>query len=338
MRPRTRVLAYAMTLASLAACATDPPVEEDTTADTTAATTGLTSPTEQTTPTGESTDGDEPGTDTGSSGTTGSEPGTSTTGDGESTAAPGACGDGVLDPDEACDDGPLNAFDAACLPSCDVNVCGDSHLFAGVEACDDGDFEPLNACNNFCLPTPTGVDLTPGEATEILGMQSGAVHLDECEVLLGFSGLIDLQLSYAPTVIGGICGALALGVIDGEFAFKVSSTGEQLPYVGGFGDQPWVRLCPEDHVIVGVTGKESGLLTQLEFRCAPLTITAEPDGTYTLARGPAVDLAPVGSDLGSPLPEATCPADQVASGQQIYDDDGMFAALGLTCSVPSLTY
>jgi cysteine-rich repeat protein len=49
----------------------------------------------------------------------------------------GSCGDGVVDPDEACDDGNTDSSDS-CTSSCTVNVCGDGAIYAGVEECDEG--------------------------------------------------------------------------------------------------------------------------------------------------------------------------------------------------------
>nr|MBA3549382.1 hypothetical protein [Nannocystis sp.] len=57
------------------------------------------------------------------------------------------CGDGVLDPDEGCDNGPANADDADCTTQCQLASCGDGLLQAGVEDCDDG---PANADDDAC--------------------------------------------------------------------------------------------------------------------------------------------------------------------------------------------
>jgi len=57
------------------------------------------------------------------------------------------CGDGIVDPDETCDNGPDNADDAACTSTCQLATCGDGLLQTGVEACDDG---PANADDAAC--------------------------------------------------------------------------------------------------------------------------------------------------------------------------------------------
>ncbi len=50
----------------------------------------------------------------------------------------GACGNGVVEGAEQCDNGAANATNAACLPNCKKNVCGDGFVLPGVEQCDNG--------------------------------------------------------------------------------------------------------------------------------------------------------------------------------------------------------
>lgn len=70
--------------------------------------------------------------------TTESPPDTTGATDGTTTLAGPYCGDGHVDPGEACDDGPNNADDAACTMQCESAMCGDGLVWAGVEACDFG--------------------------------------------------------------------------------------------------------------------------------------------------------------------------------------------------------
>lgn len=49
----------------------------------------------------------------------------------------GSCGDGVVDPDEECDDGNTDGTDS-CTSECTANVCGDGYLYSGEEECDEG--------------------------------------------------------------------------------------------------------------------------------------------------------------------------------------------------------
>ncbi len=60
-----------------------------------------------------------------------------------------ACGDGVVDPGEACDDGNASNNDG-CLNTCELADCGDGFVWFGVEACDDGNQSNTDACLNTC--------------------------------------------------------------------------------------------------------------------------------------------------------------------------------------------
>lgn len=59
------------------------------------------------------------------------------------------CGDGVIDPGEGCDDGGIEAGDG-CSPTCEPEaVCGDG-VREAPEACDDGNTEPGDGCDGAC--------------------------------------------------------------------------------------------------------------------------------------------------------------------------------------------
>lgn len=59
------------------------------------------------------------------------------------------CGDGILQAPEECDNGALNADDAACKVDCTLAYCGDGLVGPG-EACDDGNTSDLDMCNSMC--------------------------------------------------------------------------------------------------------------------------------------------------------------------------------------------
>ncbi len=63
------------------------------------------------------------------------------------------CGNGALDPGEACDDGNSDATDA-CLPSCERARCGDGQVHKNVELCDDG--APTDTCTAQCTVKSCG--------------------------------------------------------------------------------------------------------------------------------------------------------------------------------------
>ncbi|MEX1362572.1 MAG: DUF4215 domain-containing protein [Nannocystaceae bacterium] len=80
------------------------------------------------------------------------------TGADETTAGPPAvCGDGMVEGDEQCDDGPDNADTAACTTTCTAATCGDGLVHEGVEECDDGNEVDDDACTSACeLPAVCG--------------------------------------------------------------------------------------------------------------------------------------------------------------------------------------
>jgi cysteine-rich repeat protein len=78
------------------------------------------------------------------------------------------CGDGVVEGDEACDQGAANADGAACTSACALATCGDGLVHLGVEQCDDGDADDNDACLSTCVKATCG---------------DGLVHLgvEECD-------------------------------------------------------------------------------------------------------------------------------------------------------------
>jgi cysteine-rich repeat protein len=81
------------------------------------------------------------------------------------TGAP-ACGDGVVDPGEGCDDGEANGPAAACTPACQPASCGDGFVHQG-EACDDGNLSDADGCSATCnLPGCGDGVVSNGEACD----------------------------------------------------------------------------------------------------------------------------------------------------------------------------
>ncbi len=76
----------------------------------------------------------------------------------------GFCGDGVIGPNEECDD--ANDDDAdECLNSCKLAYCGDGVLRLGKEECDDGNPEDADDCLSTCV-VPTCGDMVVWEGHE----------------------------------------------------------------------------------------------------------------------------------------------------------------------------
>lgn len=76
-----------------------------------------------------------------------------TAGDTDTMPLP-VCGNGVLEADEACDDGDLNGDVGHCADGCQgvMTGCGDGEIQDG-ELCDDGDAINGNGCNIDCRPS-----------------------------------------------------------------------------------------------------------------------------------------------------------------------------------------
>lgn len=101
--------------------------------------------------------GEESSGEENSGSTTGSSS-TSTTSDSSSGAGSSGlvelCGDGVVDPGEACDDGVETKL---CDSDCTAAVCGDARLnVAAGEACDDGNVDDADDCLSDCTAAACG--------------------------------------------------------------------------------------------------------------------------------------------------------------------------------------
>jgi cysteine-rich repeat protein len=75
-----------------------------------------------------------------------------------------ACGDGVMEGAEQCDDGNDDNTDA-CLDTCVAARCGDGFVELGVEQCDDGNTNNNDACRNNCTHNGCGIAVGESEAS-----------------------------------------------------------------------------------------------------------------------------------------------------------------------------
>lgn len=213
-------------------CSASPVIEDSTSP---SATTGTTAPDPST---GSFGDPEKTPT-TGIAGTTGttSEPGTTTTMTNTTTMTgePSlACGDGVVDPDEACDDGLANDNNAFCTESCQLNTCGDGHVFVNWELCDQGAANSDaygSACGSQCTPGARCGDhiLQPEHEQCDLGADNGAPKGDEQGIVCDASCDIQALRAFVTTQaftgdLGGIEGA------DKKCRDAASAAGLALPY------------------------------------------------------------------------------------------------------------
>lgn len=81
---------------------------------------------------------------------------------------PPGCGDGELDPGEACDDGPNNGDDQTCKLNCTLNVCGDGSV-GPEEVCDEGSENgPEGGCSAQCTINPSSCGVQSYEAEVVI--------------------------------------------------------------------------------------------------------------------------------------------------------------------------
>jgi cysteine-rich repeat protein len=110
------------------------------------------------------------------------DPGDDVEDDCTDTCGPSTCGNGVVDPGEACDDRE-NVQDVRnngnlCLNTCQFNSCGDGYVNAGIEACDDGNDIDNDACRNRCGDPSCGDGVFSPEREEC--DDNNAVLSDDC--------------------------------------------------------------------------------------------------------------------------------------------------------------
>lgn len=184
------------------------------------------------------------------------------------------CGDGVLDPTEACDQGSANSDTApdACRTDCTLPSCGDAVVDAG-EECDDGGTWGADGCSPTCASEPGPFETEPND---------------------------DLTLAQA-WAGGPITGALPEGDQDCYSLFLAGCTGMAAQLSG---DCTWPAqlslLDPQGALVATGTPGADG--------CAVLDPSQAPgarwvaEGTWTLC---------VSGFLGSPVPSYTLDLSQV---------------------------
>jgi cysteine-rich repeat protein len=103
---------------------------------------------------------------------------------------PALCGDGVVHPDEPCDDGNAAPGDG-CRADCTLEICGDA-LLDPAEACDDGNELPGDGCRGDCSAEVCGDGvLDAGEACDDGNALAGDGCRSDCSVELCGDGVLD---------------------------------------------------------------------------------------------------------------------------------------------------
>ncbi len=116
-----------------------------------------------------------------------------------------ACGDGTVDPDEACDDGGETA---SCDADCTPVSCGDGqHNRAAGEGCDDGNNEDGDACSATCQPSI--VALEPGIST--ISVAVAVAYNGGPFSVVWTGGASNVTFQYAALGVNGITPPTSLG-------------------------------------------------------------------------------------------------------------------------------
>ncbi len=94
------------------------------------------------------------------------------------TCEDAVCGNGVIELNEACDNGTANSNSGGCLSDCTIAACGDGFLYAGQEPCDDGNQTDGDGCDSNCTETACGNGIvTDGEECD----DGNIIDNDGCE-------------------------------------------------------------------------------------------------------------------------------------------------------------
>ena len=252
-------------------------------------------------------DGVTSSTSTTSTDSTGGEPDASSSGT-DTTGDLSGCGDGVVDPTEACDDGLSGNDDSRfCKSDCTLNVCGDGKLFVGWELCDQGpgnSDEYGSLCGSQCEPGAYCGDhkLQPEFETCDLGLDNGGAKGDAQGILCDTSCRAQQLRGFVTATtftgdLGGLFGAdlkcrgaaeaaglaeparfhayLSTGDIDAKDRFKTVATA--LPYVlvtgKKFADN-FPTLIAAGPLGEGISVTETGAVLHEE----PVATNTAPDG------------------------------------------------------------
>ena len=130
-------------------------------------------------------------------------------------------------------------------------------------------------------------------------------------LLVGYEGTESTNPN-APVIqsVVGVCAKVTLP-LPGAPATAWALT--RLPARGNTSGQPWSRMCPTGHVLVGFDGNAGSSIGQLVFACAPIALN--PSGQAAVL-GSDTELDDVGSPANNDFPQTDCPAGQAARGAE----------------------
>jgi hypothetical protein len=183
-------------------------------------------------------------------------------------------------------------------------------------------------------PTDVGVD-SPSARIVVATSQNATLRrggagpgvVDVCpadRLLIGFEGTHSPSSGSIRSLVG-VCATVTLP-LAGAPATPWQLT--RLPPRGDASGDPWSRLCPDRHVLVGFDGNAGSAVGQLVFVCAPISLA--PSGSAVVL-GSDTELDDVGVQTGTDFPQTDCPGGQAARGAEIRAGS-VLEAFGLICS------
>lgn len=255
---------------------------------------------------------------------------------GTDSAAPGA-GLGEADsetsgtPDDEDDDDQDSADGSGGSDDGAALGCGNG-VVEPDEDCDDDNSDELDGCLSDCRFGPLDIwidDSHPRVLDQRGNLGGGEAHDDACpngEVMTGIQGRTGLFIEQVRVE----CGAVQLFDPDDPEALDlVVLPGTSLPARGlGLALGEFEARCPEDHAVVGFGGNSGLTVEQIILSCARLHIV--DDGkSLALGMDEPFDLEPVGGG-GGEFTHANCEPGEVATVGNIRS--GLVVdAFGLTC-------
>jgi len=187
-------------------------------------------------------DGDATGDDDDATGDDSVDTGTPTS----TTGVPTACGDGVVDPGEECDDANSTSTDA-CI-DCRNAVCGDAFVHAGVEECDDANADDTDGCVADCKLATCGDGFVQAgvEACDDANEDNADGCLDTCAAAACGDGFVHEGVEACDGVDFGTASCHGLGQPGGALACGETCTIVTDGCVCGTDQPPTGTECPAE--------------------------------------------------------------------------------------------
>jgi cysteine-rich repeat protein len=269
-----------------------------------------------------------------------------------------ACGNGVVDPDEECDEGELNGVGSTCTQVCENNVCGDDVKGPGEacdddsetcigcalascgdgvlnedEECDDGNADNLDLCSNACLEAVCGDALVQTDFEECDDGNPDNSDLCTVECLLAECGdgytqgvtgeECDDENNESRDECTNYCRAKPTFLIEEDYKESMQQ---------GQGGQDAILECPVGAALVGLKiGRLDGKVAFLQPYCAPVSVKEFGDWSEVELGTKFPTVLSLGDLLLMDSGTIQCGQNEVVVGFGGNQNDIAFSSLKLKC-------